>query len=93
MIRVGTRYGIDVLPDQYAVIEFRTAQKGKNIGEEQQKTIGYFYALSGALRAIRDDMVRHSLADGDMNLYEAINTIKQVDDDFWKTAKETCGEV
>lgn len=92
MIRIGTRYGIEVLPDQYAVIEFRIAEKGKSQGEEKQKTIGYYSGIASALRGIRNEMIRNYIGDHDMSLYEALNTIKAVDAQFWRMAKEECKE-
>ena len=93
MIRVNERYGIEALPDQYTVYEFKIAKKGKSAGKEKAKMLGYFYALPGALKAIRDDMVRAALLDKDMSLHEAINMVKRIDEEFWQNARKEFGDV
>ena len=90
MIRVNAKYGIEALPDQYVVYEFRIGQKGKSEGVEKQEILGYFSGLSGACRAIRDDMVRSSLAEADMSLHDAIRLLQRTDDEFWQSIRKEC---
>lgn len=90
MIRVNGRYGVEVDENQYTSVRISKIESGDNKGKERVTPIGYFTTLSSALRSVRESMIRENLMREDMSLPQALNRLRDTDDEFRSFVRREC---
>lgn len=91
MIRILDDYVVVPGPYDYMLAK-DTGRVDKKTGTPDVKPISYHGSLRKAIVALRDTMVRKSLADVDGSLYEAIRTIEQVNKRFEDVLTRAMGD-
>ena len=84
MIRVNDNYIVDVDDMNFIAKEdkHKTNTDKNGITKNVYYTIGYYGTLEGALDGIRRDMIKKSLAEGEVSLKEAIEVINKANYEF-----------
>ena len=84
MIRVNHNYVVDVDDMNFIAKEDKHKSSTDKQGNKRDiyVTLGYYGTLEGALGKIRDDMIKKKLADDEVSLKEAIDIIKQANEEF-----------
>ena len=84
MIRVNNDYIVDVDDMNFIAKEdkHKTSTDKNGITKNVYYTIGYYGTLEGALDGIRRDMIKKSLAEGEVSLKEAIEVINKANYEF-----------
>lgn len=87
MVKVTKNFSIDSDEGNFIVLEKSIATKGKNKNNEIQSTYGYYTTFEGALQGIQKALIKKKINKFDMDLNEAINTIKKINDKLTNITK------
>ena len=79
MIKLVDDWVIDVDERNYILAKDKGVVVDKKTGKEYRnlKSYGFFISITGALKALRDELIRQGVQDGCMTLSEAIRSIKE----------------
>lgn len=91
MITLNEKYTIAADKDCYTA-KYMTGSKpkvNKKTGktEDASQLVGYYGTLADAVSGCRNDAIRRRVAEYDMTLDEAIETMKQINEEFEKAIK------
>ena len=90
MIRVNSRYVIDVDPQNYtAQVDLK---RKTPMGIPIRRNIGYYSTLYGAIKGIAENECREQLAEGEMSLADAIAKTKAVYEEFERLFEKMVGK-
>lgn len=80
MIKITKHFYIDADENNLVVIKKAVAKKGKNSGKEIDTIYGYYGTIEMALKGIQKDLIRMSIRKYDMDLKQALDKIKEIND-------------
>lgn len=89
MVQITKHFFIEADENCLVVIKKVTAKKGKRAGQTIDIIHGYYGTFEMALKGIQKELIRMSISKYDMDLKEAINKIKEINNKIMNITEDS----